>query len=85
MSEAAWTLFEGSYHVEAPDHEWLGDGDGLELLCWQMSLPSIELTSLTPMDDLLCILQRSGLVKTLVKGFSDQQGPRDVHRFRHGP
>ena len=38
-----------------------------------MSLPSIELTSLTPMDDLLCILQRSGLVKTLVKGFSDQQ------------
>ena len=26
VSEAAWALFEGSYHVEALDHEWLGDG-----------------------------------------------------------
>ena len=33
MSEAAQALFEGSYHVEALDHERPGDGDGLELLC----------------------------------------------------
>ena len=38
-----------------------------------MSLPSVELASLTPVDDLLCISQRSGLVKTLEKGFSDQR------------
>ena len=55
MSEAARALFEGSYHVEAPDHERLGDGDGLELLCWQMSLPSIELASLAPTDEFLYI------------------------------
>ena len=55
VSEASWALFEGSYHVEAPDREWPDDGDGLKLLCWQMSLSSIELASLTPADDLLCI------------------------------
>jgi len=55
VSEAAWAPFEGSYPVEAPDHERLGDGDGLELLCQQMSLPSVELASLTPTDDLLYI------------------------------
>ena len=55
VSKVAWALFEGSYHVEAPDHEWPGDGDGLELLCWQMSLPTIELASFTPADDLFCI------------------------------
>ena len=38
-----------------------------------MSLPSVELASLTPADDLLCISQRSGPVKTLAKGFFDQQ------------
>ena len=55
VSEAAWALFEGSYHVEALDHEWPGDGDGSELLCRQMGLPSVELASFTPMDNLLCI------------------------------
>ena len=72
VSEAARGLFEGSDNVEAPGHEWLGDGDGLKLLCWQMSLPSIELTSFTPADNLLCISQRGGRVKTLVNGFLDQ-------------
>ena len=38
-----------------------------------MSLPSVELASLTPMDDLLYISQRGGLVKILAKGFSNQQ------------
>ena len=72
MSEATWGIFEGSDHVEALDHEWLGDGDGLKLLRQQMSLPSVELASFTPTDHLLCISQRSGLVKTLAKGFPNQ-------------
>ena len=55
VSDAARGLFEGSDHVEAPDREWPGDGDGLELLCRQMSSPSIELASLAPADDILCI------------------------------
>ena len=33
VSEAARALFEGSYHVEAPDRERPSDGDGLKLLC----------------------------------------------------
>jgi len=55
VSEATQGLFEGFDHVEAPDREWPGDGDGLKLLCWKMSLPSIELASFTPADDLLYI------------------------------
>ena len=55
VSEAAQALFEGPYHVEAPGHKRPRDGDGLELLRWQMSLPSVELASLTPVDDLLYI------------------------------
>ena len=73
MSEATQALFEGSDHVEALDHEWPGDRDGLKLLHRQMSLPSIELASLTPEDDLLCLSQRSGPIKILSKGFSDQR------------
>ena len=38
-----------------------------------MSLSSVELASLTPADDLLCISQHSGPVKTLAKGFSNQR------------
>ena len=38
-----------------------------------MSLLSIEQASLTPTDDLLCISQRSGLVKPMAKGFSNQR------------
>ena len=38
-----------------------------------MSLPSVELAPLTPVDDLLYISQRSRLVKPLAKGFSDQR------------
>ena len=73
MSEAPQALFEGSDHAEAPDCEWLGDGDGLKLLRQQIILLSVELASLTPVDDLLCISQRSGPVKTLAKGFPDQR------------
>ena len=73
MSEATQALLEGSDHVKAPDCKCLGDGDGLKLLWWQISLPSIELASFTPANDLLCISQHSGLVKTLVKGFLDQR------------
>ena len=47
VSETARALFEGSHHVEAPDRERPGDGDGLELQCRQMGLPSVELASFT--------------------------------------
>ena len=56
VSEATRALFEGSYHVDALDHERPSDGDGLKLLCQQVRLPSVQLASLTPTDDLLSIL-----------------------------
>ena len=73
MSEATQGFFEGLDLVEALDHEWLGYGDGLNLLRWQMSLPSIELASFTPMDHFLYISECSGLVETLAKGFPNQR------------
>ena len=66
VGEATQALFEGTYHVEAPDHKRPGDRDGLKLLHRQMSLPSVELTSLTPVDDVLCILYYSGESSSLV-------------------
>ena len=38
-----------------------------------MGLPSVELASFTPTDDLLCISQCGGPVKALAKGFFDQR------------
>ena len=38
-----------------------------------MGLSSVELASFTPVDNLLCISECSGLVETLAKGFSDQR------------
>ena len=73
MSEATRGIFVGSDHVEAPDHEWPDDGDGLKLLRRQMSLSSIELASFTPADHFLCITKCSGLVETLAKGFPNQR------------
>ena len=73
MSEATRGHFEGFDHVEAPNNEWPGDGDGLKFLRQQMTLPSVELASFTPVDHLLCISQRSRPLKTLAKGFLDQR------------
>ena len=38
-----------------------------------MSLPSVELKSFTPTNNLLCISKYSGPVETLAKGFPDQR------------
>ena len=36
-------------------------------------MPSIEIASLTPTDNLLCVSECTGLVETLAKGFPDQR------------
>ena len=51
----------------------LGDGNGLELLCWQMGLLSVELASFTPTDNLLYVSECSRPVETLAKGFPVQR------------
>ena len=82
VSEAARALFEGSYHVEAPDHEWPGDGDGLKLLCRQMSLSSVELASHTckrPPLHLVAWWASKNLGERLFRLATS--GPRDIRRF----
>ena len=73
VSEAARALSEGSYHVEAPDYERPGDGDGLKLLCRQVHLESVELASLTPADDLLYDQRPRGHVMSTNSGMDHEE------------
>ena len=63
---------EGPYQVEPPDHEWPHDGDHLEGLGRQMSLPSVVLASFAGAYDLLGVGHRGWPVETLSKCVSDQ-------------
>jgi hypothetical protein len=71
VSETIGRPLDKPDHVKAPDHERLGEGDGLKRLHWQVGLPSVELTPFTHADDLLHIAQRCWPVKTLAKGLAD--------------
>ena len=51
MVEASGSLLEFPDHVEAPDHEWLGDGDHLERLGGQVTLLGIVLVAHACLDE----------------------------------
>jgi hypothetical protein len=72
MGEATGGFLERPDHAETPDRKWLGEGDSLERLFWQVGLPGVELTPLAREDNLLYNVQRSQPVKTLAKGLADQ-------------
>jgi hypothetical protein len=46
VGKAARDFFERPDHVETPDHERPGEGDGLKRLRWQMGLSGVELAPL---------------------------------------
>jgi hypothetical protein len=69
--EAARGLLERPDHVETPDRERPGEGDGLKRMCWQVGLPSVELAPLACTDNFLCVAQRRWPVETLAKGLAD--------------
>jgi hypothetical protein len=62
ISEAPGRLSEWSHHVEVPDDERPRDGDGLEHLCREVSLSSVELAPFTASYDVLGVHHRRGPV-----------------------
>ena len=75
MGEAPGRLFEWPNQIEPPDHEGPHDGDHLECLGREVSLPSVLLTPLAGAYDLLGIGYYSGPVEALSECFSNQ-GPQ---------
>ena len=77
MHKAAGRPVEGPYQVESPDRKWPRDGDRLECLGRQVSLPSVVLASFVGAYDSLSIGHRSWPVENLSERVSD-------HTPRHG-
>jgi hypothetical protein len=53
VGEAPGRLSEWVHHVEVPDGERPRDGDCLQCLRWEMSLPGVELAPFTSPHDVL--------------------------------
>ena len=66
MGEAPGHLFEWPNWVEPPDREGPRDGDHLECLGWEVSLPSVVLTPFACAYDLLGVGYCSGPVDPTV-------------------
>ena len=75
MGDAPRRLFEWPNQIEPLDREGPQDGDHLECLGREVSLPRVVLTPFVGAYDLLGIGYCSGLVKALSKCVSNQ-GPR---------
>ena len=72
MREASGRPLEGPYQVEPLDREWRHDGDRLERLGQQVSLPSIVLASFVGAYDLLGVAHHGWPVETLSECVSNQ-------------
>ena len=60
-------LLELPDHVEAPNHEWLGDGNSLEGLGQQLTLLGIVLAPLARLDEVLSVDEGSRPVEAMFK------------------
>ena len=74
MGEAPGRLFEWPNQVEPPDREGPRDGNHLECLSREVSLPSVVLTPFAGAYDLLGVEYRGGPVEALSECVSNQ-GP----------
>ena len=72
MGEAPGCLFEWPNQVKPPDREGPHDGDHLECLGREVSLPSVVLTPFVGAHDLLDVGYCSGPVEALSKCISNQ-------------
>ena len=72
MGEALGRLFEWPNQVEPPDCEGPRDGDHLERLGREVSLPSVVLAPFAGAYDLLSVGYCSGLVEALSECVSNQ-------------
>ena len=78
MGEAPGRLFERPNQVEPPDHKGPRDGNHLECLGREVSLPSIVLTPLVGAHDLLGVGYCSGPVEALSECVSNQGSRHSV-------
>ena len=78
MVEASRGLLEFLDHVEAPDREWLGNGDRLERLAWQVTLLGIVLASLVGLDEVPGISKGGRPVEVVPKSFPHEAPWRHV-------
>ena len=78
MGVAPGHLFERPNQVEPPDHEGPCDGDHLECLGQEVSLPSIVLTPFVDAYDLLGVGYCSGPVEALSECVPNQGSRRGM-------
>ena len=72
VPEITWRWLERPNHIQSPAHEGLGGWDGLQLLCRYAYLFGKKLASFTTSDEVFCIGDGGGPVKTYSKSFADQ-------------
>jgi hypothetical protein len=72
VGEAPGCLSEWTHHVEVPNCEGPYDGDCLQHLRWEVSLPSVELAPFTVLHNVLQVGDRRGPVETLSESFPDK-------------
>ena len=70
--ETTWHWLERTDHIQSPACEGLGSWDGLQLLCRHVYLLGEKLASFTTSDEVFCIGDGHGPVKTSSKSFADQ-------------
>jgi hypothetical protein len=73
MGEAPERLSERSHHVEVPDGEGPRDGNCMEFLCREVSLPSVELTPFAASHNVLRVGDRCGPEETLSESLPDKR------------
>jgi hypothetical protein len=78
VGEAPGCLSERPHHVEVPDGERPCDGDGLECLCREVSLSSVELVPFIAPYDVLGVCDCCGLVETLSESLPDKCSRTDM-------
>ena len=69
---ASWRLLERPNQIEPPNHEGPRDGDHLECLGWEVSLPNVVLAPFIGAYDLLGVGYYSGLVEAVLECVPNQ-------------
>ena len=78
VSHASAGCLESSHHVQAPNDEGLGDGDGSEGESWQMALLGEVLASLALQDQVFSVCLGGWLVVAVPKGLVCDHAGRSV-------
>ena len=72
LLETTWRWLERPNHIQSPACEGPGNWDGLQLLCRHVYLLGEKLASFTMSDEVFCIGDGRGPIKTCSKSFADQ-------------